>query len=374
MNKINFFLPLSFFFFLWALKKKIYSIFRINQIKIELIPCGPSGISMVRENRNNYFSGASKTEIEFFKVIEDFSKKNKFPKKNQGHITYFACGFNALTFLYFKKNVKLNTRIFYYPHDLYYKNFNSAIYRKMHKYIHDKVMLFLCDVIFHCNKIEVNELKNTFPTKKILYIPPRFFRVSLYNKVINNRPIRKNNKNLDLIFIGSAVHAPNLIFMRAFIKSIFPSILKLYPNLTLKVIGLEFADLRFNKNDKVNLSKIKFYGIVHEKIMNKLLLNSNIGISPIQINSGVNMKILDYLFSGIPVISHISVIATLPRFKTINKFIFTPISIEQWISSINQASLIFEKSANQLLIRSYLKKYFDFNSYTTVLINELIKG
>jgi hypothetical protein len=371
MNKIIFPISLILFYYLWVFKKYILYFFNLGNKTIEIVTYNQLKLLIFKEKRRSFYSGASTTENEFLKLIDFLSKKYKKNNKNSSCTTYLIFGFNALCFLYLKSFVNSNIRVLYYPHDLYYKNLRLKFIKEIHKYIHNRVIDNLCDVILHCNKNELNELAKIFPDKKFLYITPKFFNATSYDKVIHKRVF---SKTPTLIFIGSAIHSPNLLFMRIFIKHIFPDVRKAYPKLILNIIGLSLIDFNFKKYEKVNFNNIRFHGIVSNKVMNKLLLNSDIGISPIRINSGVNMKILDYLFYGFPVLADISAIDTLPQSKNLRKFIYTPITSEEWIESIRQGLALHQKPGNQLFIKSYLEKNFDFSKYSNLLTKVLMEA
>mgnify|MGYP001337151729 CR=1 FL=1 len=106
---------------------------------------------------------------------------------------------------------------------------------------------------------------------------------------------KKNNR--DIIFIGNINYLPNKIACYDFIKIIMPRLEKDGINITFKIIGnisnaFKFYLTRF-KNVEVH-NNVKF--------PEKLCKNAICGISNLNVVTGVQNKIMEYMRIGLPTI------------------------------------------------------------------------
>jgi glycosyltransferase involved in cell wall biosynthesis len=98
-----------------------------------------------------------------------------------------------------------------------------------------------------------------------------------------------------VIFVGNMEYLPNQEAARCIISYLAPKILSRVSNVRFVMVGKTPTEL------VVNSSHLIFTGVV--KDVAKSLANSDIAISPLFHGSGTRLKILEYLSSGLPVVS-----------------------------------------------------------------------
>jgi glycosyltransferase involved in cell wall biosynthesis len=122
-------------------------------------------------------------------------------------------------------------------------------------------------------------------------------------KVITNgtnpkkRMYKFNKKNNDIIFIGNINYLPNKIACYSFIKNIMPELKNKGININFKIIGQASKLLRFSLNKFEN---VKVYSNV--KKPENLCNNAICGISNLEVVTGVQNKILEYMQIGLPAV------------------------------------------------------------------------
>lgn len=100
-----------------------------------------------------------------------------------------------------------------------------------------------------------------------------------------------------ITFLGGETHFPNKDAVDWFIKNCWDKIKEMYPQITLKIVGVWSEESKlYCKND----SSIIFKGFVND--LSEELKNS-IFIVPIRIGSGIRMKIIEAINIGCPIIS-----------------------------------------------------------------------
>ncbi len=115
----------------------------------------------------------------------------------------------------------------------------------------------------------------------------------LLTHIPGNREYRWNGENShDIIFIGS-IYGPNIEAVEFII-----SLAKTMPDFQFHILG------------NVNIHRfphtpgnIKFHGIVKEAVKDELFRNAFIALNPIFTGGGRNVKMIDYIMHGIPIIS-----------------------------------------------------------------------
>jgi hypothetical protein len=299
----------SLAYYFWIVKKYIY----ISEVKFVVNKLN-NNIILISEKRDGRKSGGAATErdhVEILKNIETCSNKKII-------ILY---GFNSLVFYLSKyKYVRQDVLVVYYTHDLYYKRISNQTLMGFHKYLHIKLINKYVSLVWHCNVEEVKELTKMLCVK-IFWIPALILKQKIKLKKVDL-------DNLNLIFIGSQEHGLNLMYIKRFVKTIYPELRKAFPAIKLDIVGIKQDRL-----SEFNLSKITCHGVVDDESLNYLMDNSNIGISPIPIYSGVNIKILEYLFDGLNVICHPSVNNTIKNLNECNQIKFA-VDKDEWITSI----------------------------------------
>ncbi len=104
-------------------------------------------------------------------------------------------------------------------------------------------------------------------------------------------------KNSDIVFIGNINYLPNQIACFNFIKKIMPRLEKQNIHITFKIIGNTSKILKFY------LTRFKNVVVCNKvKMPEKLCKNAICGISNLNVVSGVQNKIMEYMRIGLPAI------------------------------------------------------------------------
>ena len=111
--------------------------------------------------------------------------------------------------------------------------------------------------------------------------------------------IDSRSSTTKLLFVGSLDWYPNTNGIRWFIKNIYHEMDKKYPDFELNIVGRnpsQKLEKLIEKYPKINLYK-------NVKSVEKFFLESDIFINPIFDGGGINIKVLEALSYGIPIIS-----------------------------------------------------------------------
>lgn len=101
-----------------------------------------------------------------------------------------------------------------------------------------------------------------------------------------------------LTFIGLGGHIPNYLGIKWFVETVFPLVKEKYPNTKLDVIGIWNED---KIQDILNIDKeVSFKGFVEDLTD---ILHNSIFVVPINVGSGMRMKILEAANHSVPFVS-----------------------------------------------------------------------
>lgn len=155
------------------------------------------------------------------------------------------------------------------------------------------------DLILVCSEKEKQEFINFYklPQEKIIIIP-NGASINIDNDKIDKSVYRKNLPIGDLdkavVFVG-AYYKPNNDAVKFILENIAPK-LKEYKFLVAGTASEHF------KTSKV-LSNVHLLGRVSEEKLDILLKAADIAINPMFDGSGINIKMLDYMSYGLPIVS-----------------------------------------------------------------------
>ena len=148
-----------------------------------------------------------------------------------------------------------------------------------------------CDLVFATSEEERQKFISVFkgePEK--IKLAPNGIAVDLYEN------LRKNRKNKNLrkkaFFIGSG-HPPNVEAMRFLLKEVAP----LCPEVEFYIAGKCCDTL------STSLNNVYLLGLVDEEKKRELFAEADVAINPMFSGAGTNLKTLEYMSAGIPVIS-----------------------------------------------------------------------
>ena len=153
-----------------------------------------------------------------------------------------------------------------------------------------------------------------FPTKEDLDAASRRYSASNIeqHQYFSFRPspeILKSTREETLVFIGSSAHPPNPDGLRWFLKDCWPLIHDQATSARLQIIG-EWKDSDIYRESHV---AVEFLGQLDEEEVGYVMSRSLIGISPLRFGAGLKRKTLQYLASGLAVVSTDFGLQGLPR-------------------------------------------------------------
>ena len=157
---------------------------------------------------------------------------------------------------------------------------------------YEKIVSNKFDKIVFISKKELYEAKKFIDRRKIEVIENIF-------KVEKNIFKFKSNNN-KIIFLGNINYIPNKLACFDFAKNILPVINKKYPDITFNIIG------KINFLDKFYF-KLQNNTIIHGPVKNleTIFKNSICGICNVNIATGFQNKILNYMSYGLPTITSV---------------------------------------------------------------------
>ncbi|WP_245249610.1 glycosyltransferase family 4 protein [Methanolinea mesophila] len=154
-----------------------------------------------------------------------------------------------------------------------------------------------CDLCFVVSEEDKKAFIERYPADpQKLVIAPNGVDTEYYSELYKKRSHMQGDPSLHplVIFLGSA-HPPNIVAARKVIHSIAPKL----PDVNFFIAG-SVCDPIINDPRGSNVT-LGFYISDEEK--EKLFLRANVAINPMTTGSGSNIKIFDYLASGIPVVT-----------------------------------------------------------------------
>ena len=147
--------------------------------------------------------------------------------------------------------------------------------------------------------------KIVFISKKELYEARKFIDRRKIEVIENIFKVEKNifkfkSNNNKIIFLGNINYIPNKLACFDFTKNILPIINKKYPDITFNIIG------KINFLDKFYF-KLQNNTIIHGPVKNleTIFKNSICGICNVNIATGFQNKILNYMSYGLPTITSV---------------------------------------------------------------------
>jgi len=150
-----------------------------------------------------------------------------------------------------------------------------------------------------CSSDDAQSLIKTYgvDVSKIVEVPNGVDLETVHYVSLEERNSRKVKLGLEgsftALFIGSW-HPPNLEAVRYILK-----IAEELPDVNFLIVGS--VGLAFRDEQKTN--NVGFMGVVDDETKATILSIADVALNPMKSGSGTNLKMLDYLMAGIPVIS-----------------------------------------------------------------------
>lgn len=228
------------------------------------------------------------------------SHLNNLLKKN--HYDIIQIEFTQL--LYLAKYLPKNTKKIFVAHDISSISFYRRIFENkpsifkiitrwllfLQIYFYEKKYLPKFDAVISVSQKDKKTLQTYFPDKKIICFENGIDKINFIKKI--------PSKILNLGYIGSFSHTPNLNAVKYFFEQIAPILEKQNIPYKFYLAGNndpKFIKKTFTNNNLINLGEVKETISFYKKI--------DCLITPIFSGSGSRIKILESLSFGIPVIS-----------------------------------------------------------------------
>ena len=203
---------------------------------------------------------------------------------------------------------ELKTPLLYWAHDLHAKRFSLA----------EELEGAPANASLAISHVEHLAISSSdlaiFPTKEDLDAASRKYSVSnieqhQYFSFGPSSKIPESTREDTLVFIGSPQHTPNPDGLRWFLEDCWPIIHDQARSVKLQVIGA-WEDSDIYRESHV---AVEFVGQLDEEKVGYVMSKSLIGISPLRFGAGLKRKTLQYLDSGLALVSTDFGLQGLPR-------------------------------------------------------------
>lgn len=177
-------------------------------------------------------------------------------------------------------------------------NCETRLYQQLHngdksQPIHEIVrkaefrMLEGSDLVLYCSQEDLLAFHELAPEAKFddIYVPNGMtpFVVPRIDKV--------ESRGFTAVFMGSG-HPPNIHAAEFIVSTLAPQL----PEISFDIIGSCLSEGKYPPN-------VRRYGVVSDELKHRLLGQANLALNPMRLGSGSNVKVLDYLSYGLPVLS-----------------------------------------------------------------------
>lgn len=192
-------------------------------------------------------------------------------------------------------------KIIYFGHDLHYLRLT-----RQYEIEKDKKLLEMAgdwrrkefaifeqvDVVYYPSFVETEEITKHFPGKCIKAIP-----LNIYENISVQEPDWINREGL--MFVGGFGHPPNLDAVLWFVNDIFPFILEKNSSVKLTVVGTNVPeDVRQLVSENIVIAD-RVSGEELKQIYNSSLVS----VVPLRYGAGIKGKVLEALYSQVPVVT-----------------------------------------------------------------------
>lgn len=180
-------------------------------------------------------------------------------------------------------------------------NCETQLYSQLHpaadsKKIHDLVrraeskILTSADLVFYCNEGDLSAFREMLPDKDfaVAYVPNGMQTLAPIKPTV-----KQSSKRFRTVFMGSG-HPPNAHAAHFIADKLAPAL----PDIDFDIIGSCLPEGHYPSN-------VHRYGLVSDDIKQQVLDSADLALNPMAAGSGSNVKVLDYLSHGLPVLSTI---------------------------------------------------------------------
>lgn len=178
-------------------------------------------------------------------------------------------------------------------------NCETQLYRQLHggersHPIHDIVrhaelrMLEVSDLVLYCNQDDLTAFREMAPEAKFdaAYVPN-----GMTPMAAQTHAAKSADGAFTAVFMGSG-HPPNVRAAEFIVRTLAPQL----PEITFDIIGSCLQEGRYPPN-------VRRHGVISDELKKQLLSSAGLALNPMEAGSGSNVKVLDYLSYGLPVLS-----------------------------------------------------------------------
>lgn len=195
-----------------------------------------------------------------------------------------------------------HAKVLYFAHDLHhvreYREYlltkdeeklkSSHHWKKIEFELFDKA-----DVGHVVGSYEQGVMQKNFPGKPIRNIP-----LYIYNDIPQDIN-KKFHDRKDLIYVGGFGHPPNIDAVLWFGRSVFPMILKKYPEMKWHVVGGSVPD----EVKALASSNILIEGFQPDEALHELYRTCRMAVVPLRVGAGVKGKVVEAAYYQIPLVT-----------------------------------------------------------------------
>lgn len=174
--------------------------------------------------------------------------------------------------------------------DLYAELHPDANSRPLHALIREVEtrLLEVADLVLYCSEDDLIRFRKMAPSARFMGV----FSPHGMTPVHAIKPITdRASATFSTIFVGSA-HPPNQRAVRFVVERLAPRL----PTVDFHIVGSCLPEGRYPKN-------VHRHGVVSAERKQQLMLQAQLALNPMESGSGANVKVLDYLSVGLPVLS-----------------------------------------------------------------------
>jgi len=175
------------------------------------------------------------------------------------------------------------------------------------------------------------------------------------------KPIKRNSKRKNIVFIGSLCPAAKYGINDFFLKKIFPKIKKKYPDAKFLIAG-SMSDITKESKGVIRLGKVKD--------IKKVYNSSDIIISPLFVGTGLKIKNTEALAHSIPLITTSLGAKGLEKGK--NKAFLVANTADEFIKQINK--LLTDKKLYEKISENAHKFIKEYNKKNIKTLKEIFKN
>lgn len=147
-----------------------------------------------------------------------------------------------------------------------------------------------CDLVFATSEEEREAFAHAYHVaQEKIHIAPNGIEVTQYKQMRENR---ESNDRKKAFFIGSA-HPPNIEAVDFLVENVAPEC----PDIDFYIAG------KCSSGRSGSASNVHFMGLVDEKQKDELFITSDVAVNPMFSGAGTNLKTLEFLSAGIPMVS-----------------------------------------------------------------------